>query len=161
MCVYCTLIRLTPPLLTLSLPSCSRYSATYSALCYTVFTHRCVFQYYSLCHPLFLSHVPSNRGLSLSLFLDTHTHTHTHALFFFFLGGERSFSYLHWPQTRILLPIPPHWHVPYAQLTRWDGGGGGVSVTFCQGWPQAVILPISPSPVASITCTHHHTQPQL
>jgi hypothetical protein len=70
-CTYRALIRLSTSVtssFSLALPP--YYSAALSALCYTVFIHRCVaFQYYSLCRPLFLSClliVPSHRPLTYS-----------------------------------------------------------------------------------------------
>jgi hypothetical protein len=45
------------------------------------------------------------------------------------------------------------WH--HTRLTGWDG----VSLTFCQSWPQTVIFPISTSWVPGITGVHNHAWP--
>jgi hypothetical protein len=54
------------------------------------------------------------------------------------------------------LSLPCSWnhkHTPLHPVIDWDEGG--VSQTFCVGWPRTVILPISVSHVARITCVHH------
>jgi hypothetical protein len=73
---------------------------------------------------------------------------------FFFQVGSHIFAWSY-PQTMVLLSCSwDHRHVP-PRPAYW---GGGVSLTFCLGGPQTMILLITDFQVARITGISHHTQ---